>query len=179
MILLCCFFLSGCIDSGKASQTTTGTITPTPLVTALETPGPDSRVITDMTGRSVIIPKNISRAGLLSGPIAQLPYIVGVSDRVVATTENLKRSPLLQQMDPRIATLPSSRVSGTINIEEISKARPEVFICTELDGETISRQISVPVVYVASNEGGGFNDTREQVSFFRPPLLQGRAGRVL
>jgi iron complex transport system substrate-binding protein len=171
MVVISCVFLSGCLAPGSSPGGVSGqeTITPgvsSPEITVPPTPGPDFRLITDMTGREVIVPKNISRAGLLSGPIAQLPYIIGVSDRVVATTENLKRSPLLQQMDPRIATLPSSRIASMINIEEISRARPEIFICTELDGEVISRQLSVPVVYVTSTEGGGFNDTREQVRFF-------------
>ena len=171
VIAIC--IVSGCISSWNTPQpaSNTGTITSdtgmaTPVITIPRTPGPDSRFFTDMTGRTVIIPRNISRIGLLSGPIAQLPYIIGVSDRVVATTENLKNSPLLRQMDPRIATLPSSRVSSMINIEEISRVQPDLFICSELDGEVITRQLSVPVVYVASNEGGGFNDTKEQVRFF-------------
>jgi len=161
----------GCMAPGN-SGTPAGTgdaglsVTTSPAPAPSPTAGPGFRVVTDMTGRAVVVPQHISRIGLLSGPIAQLPYIIGVQDKVVATTENLKNSPLLREMDPRIPSLPSSRVGGNINIEEISRVHPEVFACTELDGEVISRQLSIPVVYVASREGGGFNDTREQVRFF-------------
>lgn len=141
---------AGCIGQGTDTKTVTE----------------DTRTIVDMAGRTVTIPENIERVAIFGGPIGQVPYILGVEDKLCAVSKGHKTSALLAAMDPRITTLPAPRtVNGVINIEELLASNPQFVLAGDIDGEIVTKNTSIPVVQFFATSDGNFTQTKREVTF--------------
>jgi iron complex transport system substrate-binding protein len=88
--------------------------------------------ITDSIGRKVDIPAEVERIGCLYAFSGHVVAMLGRGDDIVAVVDGLKRDKLMTAMYASIkdALVPAS--SGSINIEELMKADPDlVFIKVE------------------------------------------------
>ena len=81
--LLVVSMFAGCIGQGTDNKTATEA----------------TRTIVDMAGNKVTIPKNIERVAIFGGPIGQVPYILGVENKLCAVSKGHKTSALLAAMD--------------------------------------------------------------------------------
>ena len=127
---------------------------------------PETKTIKDMKGRIVQIPAEPSRVAIFSGPLAQIPYILGAEDSIIATTPAVQKSPLLRQIDPRLSSLPTPRgVTGEIDFETLSLLNPDMVIAPPLDGQLVVKRTSLPVVMVANSPGDSMTQIKEQMKF--------------
>lgn len=86
----------------------------------------NSITVKDCLDREVYIPDKVSRVACLYAFSGHVTAMLGQGDKIVAVPEGLKRDVLLNQIYPAIgdALVPSQ--SGSINIEELLKADPDV-----------------------------------------------------
>lgn len=127
----------------------------------------ETREISDMVGRKIIIPQNLQRVALLGGPTGQVAYILGVQDRLCAVTNTLKMSQLANLIDPGIQRLPGPRtVAGNINIESLIESRPQLVIAGDIDGRIVARKTRIPVAYLDSSMAAGFEALKDEIRFY-------------
>ena len=87
-----------------------------------------SRVLTDNSGQKVELPATVERIANLWDANNQVMLLLGSSDRIVATTQQISKMPWFKKVQPKIAQA-STPVSGTdLNIEELLKAKPDVVV---------------------------------------------------
>jgi iron complex transport system substrate-binding protein len=124
------------------------------------------RILTDMSGLQVKIPRDPQRVAVFSGPITQIPYILGVQNRIVATTPAMKQSPLIGQIDPAIKNLSDIRgATGEVDYEILKIIGADLVICPPLDGQLIRKRTSIPVVVVTTTQGDSFEQIVNQIRF--------------
>ena len=87
-----------------------------------------SRVLTDNGGQKVELPATVERIANLWDANNQVMLLLGSSDRIVATTQQISKMPWYNKVQPKISQA-STPVSGTdLNIEELLKAKPDVVV---------------------------------------------------
>lgn len=86
----------------------------------------DTIMVTDSIGRQVAIPAKVDRIACLYAFSGHVVTMLGKSTNIVAVVDGLKRDVLLTEMSPGIKTALVPVTSGTINIEELLKARPDI-----------------------------------------------------
>ena len=90
-----------------------------------------SRVLTDNGGQKVELPATVERIANLWDANNQVMLLLGSSDRIVATTQQISKMPWYNKVQPKIAQA-STPVSGPdLNIEELLKAKPDVVVSIE------------------------------------------------
>jgi len=99
-----------------------------------------SMIITDTIGRQVKVPRKIERVACLYAFTGHATVMLGQGDKIVAVPGGLKRDVLLNQICPTIKKASVPVLSGSINIEELLRVKPDlVFINRETavnSGET-------------------------------------------
>lgn len=132
-----------------------------------EAAGPESRVITDMKGNKVVVPRDLTRVALLGGPTGQIAYILGVQDRLCAITGSIATSELINIFDPSIAKRPVVRtVSGSVNIEELIKSNAQLVIGGDTDGEIVRGKTDIPVAYFDDSTGDRLEEIKRELMFY-------------
>ncbi|MCF8086971.1 MAG: ABC transporter substrate-binding protein [Desulfotignum sp.] len=125
------------------------------------------RTITDMKGRTFEVADPLERIALLGGPTGQIAFILGVEDQLCAVTKTLKMSELVKTFFPQIADLPGPRAtSGSINIEELIKADPDIAIAGDIDGGIVLEKTRIPVAFLEDSMGEGMEDIKKEVRFY-------------
>ncbi|NTW70788.1 MAG: ABC transporter substrate-binding protein [Eubacteriaceae bacterium] len=108
--LLCIvFFLSGCWKANEPSGT-----------------DEQSFEIIDSAGRSVIIPEKVEKIACLYAFTGHALGLLEQDDKIVAVVEGLKRDKLFVKLFPDIDNALVPFTDGSINIEELIKADPDV-----------------------------------------------------
>jgi iron complex transport system substrate-binding protein len=151
--------LAGCATETPAATTT-------PLTT---TPAPTTREITDLAGNTYTIPtpELLERVAVLHTPIVQNIYIVGAGDKLVALSPQSQKWWLLQQMDPRVKDMPAPRTApGTINMEELMKADPQLCIGLKQDHDTVVGSSNLICLETASRTGSYLEYQMREIRFF-------------
>lgn len=125
------------------------------------------RMITDMQGNSLRIAQPLERIALLGGPTGQVAFILGVPDQLCAVTNTLRMSKLVQEIKPSIKSLPGPRTTaGSINIEELINADPQVVICGDIDGQIVKSKTRIPVAFLDDSMGEGLDDVKKEIRFY-------------
>jgi len=129
--------------------------------------GPDDRVITDMKGNRVVVPKKLERVALLGGPTGQIAYILGAQDRLCAVTGSIATSELIKIFDPAIEKRPVVRtVSGSVNVEELIKSNAQLVIAGDTDGEIVQSKTGIPVAYFDDSMGDRLDAIKRELLFY-------------
>ena len=132
-----------------------------------DAPPRGTRTITDLMGNLVEVPENPRRVALLGGPSGQMAYILGVQDRLCAVTNTLRLSRLVQEIDPRISSLPAPRTTdGSVNVEELVASAPELVIAGGMDADIVRRRTSIPVAMFANTMDEGYESTIREIRFY-------------
>lgn len=168
-LLIGMIFVTGCTNPDFQDPGNNSSLNQTDMQTGaqlLPSHPEQEKIITDMKGRAVTIPVSPSRVAVFSGPLAQIPYIIGVQDTIIATTPAVQKSPVLRMIDSRLSTLPTPRgASGEIDFESLSLLNPDLVIAPPLDGQMIQKKTSIPVVMVVNSPGDSMTQIKEQVRF--------------
>ncbi len=128
---------------------------------------PAFRSITDMTGRQIKIPDQLTRVALFGGPTGQIAYILGAREQLCAVTLALRNSELILNFDPSIKKLPAPRsTSGHVNIEELLSSDPQLVIAGTFDGTIVEKKTKIPVAYTESNMDHGLPLLKKEILFY-------------
>ncbi len=126
-----------------------------------------TRLITDMTGRTVRVPDPLTRVALFGGPTGQIVYLLGARNQVCAVTSSLKGSELVLAFDPTVGQLPGPRsTSGHINVETLILSMPQLVIAGALDGSIVSKKTDIPIAYTVGNMNQGLDLLKKEVRFY-------------
>ena len=85
-----------------------------------------SITVIDNLGRKVQVPAHVERVACLYAFSGHVAAMLGEGDKIVAIPDGLKRDVLLNEMYPEIADALIPVAAGSINIEELLKADPDV-----------------------------------------------------
>lgn len=123
--------------------------TPTPVP---PTPVPSTRTITYYGDHTITVPYTIERVA--SGWNAQNSIIamLGFGDKIVATTDIIKASPVFAQFVPSIKNAVVCSDGSTVNLEALVSANPQVaFIMQGGKGWEAAEAAGIPVAYLKAN----------------------------
>jgi len=120
VIVLSTALLFGCSkNSGTAEGETAGA-------------GSQTRVVTDMAGTQVVLPKDVNRVIDLWHANNQVVLLLGGADKLVGTTETIKGLPWYEKVYPKIKDVKAYVLmqtgAGGYNTEEILEAHPDVVL---------------------------------------------------
>lgn len=85
-----------------------------------------TRVVTDMAGRKVTLPKEINRICSNGAAQNQLMLLLGAESKIVAALPTVKANEWVKKLFPKIADLPEPFTKDSISVEEVVKAKPDV-----------------------------------------------------
>jgi iron complex transport system substrate-binding protein len=145
-------FLTLMVISGVLVGCTTSSTTPaitSPVVTASPTPTATTRTITDFQGLTVTIPSpaNIQRVAILTSPPNVITFILGVNDKMCATSNAIKGSVFLNNMYPRLKDIPAVRASaGKVNIEALLQTNPDFCMGSDIDLQPVDKATKIPTL---------------------------------
>lgn len=125
------------------------------------------RAVLDLQGNRVVIPETPSRVALFGGPSGQIAYILGAQDTLCAVTNTLRTSRLVLELHPGIRSVPGPRTtSGSVNVEELMAADPELVIAGDIDADIVSRHTRIPVLRIADGMDEGIHAIIKEVRFY-------------
>ncbi|MBQ3077511.1 MAG: ABC transporter substrate-binding protein [Clostridia bacterium] len=93
---------------------------------------PAGNTVLDCAGREVTLPETTDRIACLYAYTGHVAALLGCEQQMVAVVNGLKRDELMRRKVANIADLPAPYSSGSINIEELAAAAPDlIFLRTE------------------------------------------------
>jgi iron complex transport system substrate-binding protein len=127
IILASVFLLPGCSSGTTSTPAATATAAATTQATTIAAPPPTTRTITYYDGETITVPYIITRVA--SGWNAQNSIIamLGFGDKIVATTDIIKASPIFAKFCPSITNaVICFNSNGDLNIESTVQADPDI-----------------------------------------------------
>ena len=113
-------FIQGLIFSG-CTGSKTAVSTKTDGVNKLA-----ATIVTDCAGRQVKVPEKVGRIGCLYAFSGHVVTMLGRGSDIVAVVDGLRRDKIMRELVPEIKDAFVPVTSGSINIEELIKAKPDV-----------------------------------------------------
>lgn len=110
LLLLTLLLLSGCSKAAPAAALQTGV------------------TVTDCAGRTITVPEQVDRVACLYAYTGHVAVLLGVEDRIVAVVNGLKRDQVMQRKVENLDDLPCPYNSGSVNIEELAAAKPDLVL---------------------------------------------------
>lgn len=140
-ILVLAVAAAGC----TTQQTSTSTATPVP--------SPTTRTVTDMMGRTVVLPQNITKVITLGSVPVQNSFIEAMGkgstlDNALPTSMATGRWKYQYIFAPQIANATLMEGSSGPNVETILQANPDVVFTMDKSTVTLLQNYSLPVVYL-------------------------------
>lgn len=86
------------------------------------------RTVTDMRGRAVTVPAEVSRAIGTGGAVDEWLLLLGRPDKMVATSARIRENPWVAKVYPPILRLPTPLSWNDFNLEGVLAERPQVAI---------------------------------------------------
>jgi len=125
--------------------------------------------ITDMSGRKVIIPRDINKIIALKSGALRLICYLEANDKVIGIEENERRriTPYLLA-HPELRKLPIIGSGNAPEAELVAALRPDLIICTHNtigEADELQQKTGIPVINI---EYGDFN---ENIDLFSKPLI--------
>ena len=84
--------------------------------------------VTDCAGRTVTVPPQVDRVACLYAYTGHVAVLLGCEDRIVTVVNGLKRDQLMQRKVENLGDLPCPYNSGSVNIEELAAAKPDLVL---------------------------------------------------
>ncbi|BES64515.1 ABC transporter substrate-binding protein [Gottschalkiaceae bacterium SANA] len=101
--------------------------------TATQEPAVATSLVTDTIGRQVAVPDEINSIGTLFAVAGHITTMLGEGEKITAISNGLRRDKLLLEICPSIGESVIPKVSGSINVEEVLNADPDlIFIDNEI-----------------------------------------------
>ena len=101
--------------------------------TLSQEPAIATTAVTDSIGREVAVPDEINSIGTLFAVAGHITTMLGEGEKITAISNGLRRDKLLLEICPSIGEAVIPKVSGSINVEEVLNADPDlIFIDNEI-----------------------------------------------
>ncbi|MCH5461226.1 ABC transporter substrate-binding protein [Lactobacillus sp. LC28-10] len=113
---------------------------------ARSTAKPATRTVTDMSGTKVTIPKKVNRVADLWHANNQTVMLLGGQNKLVATTQMIKKQPWFNTIYPSIKQVKAPFSGDTMQVESLLKVKPDVVISADPGQIKQARNAKVPVV---------------------------------
>lgn len=108
----------------------------------------ETRQVTDQAGTVVNLPKNIERIGDLWHANNQIVLLLGGADKLVATTDMVKKLAWFNKVYPNIKNLSTPLKGNDVQLEELMKAKPDVVLSSNDKQIEAMRNAGLPAVKV-------------------------------
>lgn len=129
-------------------------VSPTPTAATAAT-----RTVTDQDGTVVELPAQVDRVANLWHANNQVMLVVGGGDKLVATTDVIKKMKWFSTVYPRISEVAAPFSGSDLQIEELVQLRPDVVLSsTDAQIET-ARNAGLPAVKVMFQTFDGLRET--------------------
>lgn len=93
--------------------------------------GLQEKTIVDMSGKEVVVPKEINKVIVTcGGGVTQNLIVLGASNKIIAQPSSMKKIKQLLKLKPEYEDLPDVGSFDNVNIEEILKLNPDVAIAS-------------------------------------------------
>jgi iron complex transport system substrate-binding protein len=149
--------LTGCGDKKSSASTATPQV-------SYNTP------VTDMTGRSVMIPESseIYKVAVLTPPQVLTAYVLGVQNKLCMVTDVVTKWDLLYRFDPDMKKVPAiSSVESQANMDALVKSGANIVIGSEGDVAPVEKGTKLSTLRVANTQGMDSNSKIiDEVRFF-------------
>ncbi|MDF2505393.1 ABC transporter substrate-binding protein [Clostridium sp.] len=138
---------TACGNSNKTDQTN-GTNNSAAESTKKST----TKTITDMDGKTVTIPVDITKVGSSIGAINQIILMLGSPEKVVATIPGMKSNPWYEKIYPNIKDT-ATPFSTKPNVEEVIASKPQVIFSHVGSATTADsmKETKIPVITLNIN----------------------------
>ena len=162
LITLSILLISGC--SQKTSDVMETTSTPTAEITAatnteqettmLDTAVSDTRVVTDLAGREVILPVEITRISVLHPIPCQMVWRLAPKKLVSVDKQFTERLEFMSDDEEKrlLALLVNGEFHSDMNVEDLLAVSPQVVITLTKDTKIESEQKKVGIPFVAASK---------------------------
>ena len=118
-----------------------------------------TRIVKDIDGTEVTIPKDITRVADLWHANNQVVLMLGGADTLVSTTKNVQGLPWFAQVYPRIKEIPAPVKGTDVQMEEIQKLNPQVVLASSKSQIEMARNAGIPAVHVNFADYDGLRKT--------------------
>ena len=119
----------------------------------------DTRVVKDIEGTEVTIPKDITKVADLWHANNQVVLMLGGADTLVSTTKNVQGLPWFAKVYPRIKEIPAPVKGIDVQMEEIQKLKPQVVLASNKNQIEMARNAGIPAVRVNFADYDGLRKT--------------------
>lgn len=119
----------------------------------------DTRVVKDIEGTEVTIPKDITKVADLWHANNQVVLMLGGADTLVSTTKNVQGLPWFAKVYPRIKEIPAPVKGTDVQMEEIQKVNPQVVLASNKSQIEMARNAGIPAVRVNFADYDGLRKT--------------------
>lgn len=140
------FVLVGCSSNSTAQKT--------------EEKKPQTKTITDITGKKVEVPLKITRIADSWQAHNEVVTMLGAGDKIVATVLTQKSRPWLYKVNPQMNNaITVFNSDGTANTEELVKTKPDIVFMplNEKNGNKVS-ELGIPTVQLNFTDFNGLKD---------------------
>lgn len=97
-----------------------------------------SHTVTDMSGAKVSVPRKVDRIAEQFPAHTVTDLMLGVADKLVGISNNVKTLPFLAKVDPGITSVPELfKSGGPVNMEELLRHKPDVVSALPGDDGTL------------------------------------------
>jgi iron complex transport system substrate-binding protein len=110
---------------------------------------PETRTITDFSGYEVTVPAadKLERVAVLTSPPNIITFVLGINDKLCATSNPIKNSVFLKMIYPRLEEIPAVRSGpGKINIEALLQADPDICMGSDVDLQPVDDATDIPTL---------------------------------
>ena len=107
-----------------------------------------TRVVKDIDGTDVTIPKDITKVADLWHANNQVVLMLGGADKLVSTTTSVQGLPWFAKVYPRIKEIPAPVKGTDVQMEEIQKLKPQVVLASNKNQIEMARNAGIPAVRV-------------------------------
>lgn len=114
-----------------------------------------TRTVTDMSGKTVKLPKNVTRVADLWHANNQVVLLLGGQKKLVATTQMIKQSPWFKTVYPDIKKVTAPFAGQDVQIETLLKTKPDVAIASDPGQIKQARNAKLPTVNAMYQSFGG------------------------
>ena len=115
-----------------------------------------TRVVKDIDGTDVTIPKDITKVADLWHANNQVVLMLGGADKLVSTTTSVQGLPWFAKVYPRIKEIPAPVKGTDVQMEEIQKLKPQVVLASNKNQIEMARNAGIPAVRVNFQDYDGF-----------------------
>lgn len=143
-LLTATLLVTGCTAENSADNAAENAAESTTQTTEEET----TRLLTDIDGTDVRVPKQVTRMADTWDVNNQFVLMLGGGETLVATTEEAKQLPWLTKIYPHVMELPTPASGARLNVDELKEINPEMLLTSSKEQVEAAQAQGIPAARV-------------------------------